>query len=37
VPIEKREQVKQMVKEEQARKARQSASDVSAAPVNNQH
>lgn len=37
VPAEKREQVKQMVKEEQARKSQQSAaSGVSAAPVTNQ-
>jgi hypothetical protein len=36
LPAEKRDQVKQMVKEEQARKAQQSASGVSAAPVINQ-
>lgn len=36
LPAEKREQVKQMVKEEQARKAQQPASGVSAAPVTNQ-
>lgn len=36
LPEEKREQVKQMVKEEQSRKTLHSASGVSAAPVTNQ-
>jgi Protein of unknown function (DUF3106) len=36
LPAKEREKVKQMVKEKQARKAQQSASGVSAAPVTNQ-